>query len=425
VGSWWNRTRAGVVLALVATLLSCSVDRNGLNVRPKLVDGGPDLAPDVVSPIDRRDVPTVAPDAADVPSTTMTDARDTQILPDAQDTSSGDTGLTCNPSTGVHLCGNVCVSNQSVNNCGPTSCQPCPVPANGAATCDGSACGISCDTGFVAQGSTCVGGACSASCELGATAVTPPGRRFPGTTSGVSTAAGSCGGGSAPEDVFRLVLAVTSDVFITTHGTSFDTVIYMRRGCCGAELACNDNADGRSTSMLSQLAVPPGTYDIFVDGATSRDSGAYTVDIFATPASQNPGETCGRPLRISNTPLVGNTCNYEDDYSPQTCTDLPNGGRDVVLYFVVDAVSTTVNFDTCAGTCIDSVLYTRDVCTQASTESACDDDSCTSSENCIDTPGQSRVTDTFRAGAHYLIVDSFPDRPLCGKFTVTPSGVPP
>lgn len=233
-------------------------------------------------------------------------------------------------------------------------------------------------------------------------------------------------GGSAPEHVYKLVLAVPSDVFVTTHGTAFDSVLYMRRGCCGAQLACNDNADGRKTSVLSQPALPAGTYYIFVDGATDTAAGTYTVDIYATPASINPAEACGRPLRISNMPISGNTCGYADDYSPQNnCLDVTNSDADAVFYFVLDAPS-NVTFNTCTGTCIDSVLYTREVCTASASQGACDDDSCMAPETCDGNSTQSRVADTLGPGVHYLIVDTYPDTPaLCGQFTVTPAGVPP
>src|SRR5690606_39006643 len=62
-------------------------------------------------------------------------------------------GFTCN--TGYHRCGDACVRNDSVNSCG-TSCTPCPVPANGTATCDGTSCGFTCNTGYMPSGSSCV-----------------------------------------------------------------------------------------------------------------------------------------------------------------------------------------------------------------------------------------------------------------------------
>lgn len=49
--------------------------------------------------------------------------------------------------TGSHNCQGVCASDSAVNSCGSTSCMPCPSPAGGMATCDGTRCDFTCQTG--------------------------------------------------------------------------------------------------------------------------------------------------------------------------------------------------------------------------------------------------------------------------------------
>jgi hypothetical protein len=49
--------------------------------------------------------------------------------------------------SGYHPCGDACVPNDDVATCG-SACAPCPVPSNAVATCDGTACGFTCLTGF-------------------------------------------------------------------------------------------------------------------------------------------------------------------------------------------------------------------------------------------------------------------------------------
>jgi hypothetical protein len=335
----------------------------------------------------------------------------------------------CDTAHGQHRCGETCVLNSSTATCGPTSCTACPVPANSMSTCDGTSCGFVCNTGFVPVGGACVR-TCDTNCATTATKVTLPGGRFTGTTTGTSSNTGSCGGGTAPEAVFQLVLTQTSDVFVTTHGSKFDTVIYMRSGCCGTEIVCNNDADNRTTSMFNALAVPAGTYDIFVDGAGST-GGAYTVDIYTSQTSGMPGESCGRPTRITNTPIVGNTTGYRDDYhaAEPTC-GRDDGGLDVVYYFVLDQ-TTTVSFDTCTNTCIDSVLYFRDVCTSPTpmTDVACNDDACTADSTCFGTAmSQSKLQMQLGAGVHYIVLDTLINpspAPNTGLFTLTPNNVPP
>jgi hypothetical protein len=366
----------------------------GTGVGGRVVDAGPDL------PLDRVVVET----GPDVP--------------------------VCDTAHGMHRCGESCVSNSSTANCGPTSCTACPVPANSSASCDGTMCGFVCNTGFTLFNNACVR-TCDTNCATKATPVPLPGGRFTGTTTGTSANTGTCGGANAPEAVFQLVLTQTSDVFVTTHGSKFDTVIYMRSGCCGTEIICNNDADKRTTSMFSATSVAPGTYDIFVDGVGTA-SGNFTVDIYASPSSSMPGDTCGRPIRIADTRFVGNTTGYRNDYDPVGSECGNTGGPDVVFYFILDA-PTTVTFDTCSNTCIDTELYLRDVCTTATAanEIACNDDGpCMADGDCLTTPSQSRVSSPMQlaAGVHYVVVDTFvnpPPVPATGLYTLTPGNVPP
>jgi hypothetical protein len=269
-------------------------------------------------------------------------------------------------------------------------------------------------------------------CESTAVTVTLPGGRFTGTTSGSSADRGTCGGDKAPEAVFKLVLTQKSDVFVTTHGTAFDTVIYMRSGCCGTEVACNDDADNRKTSVLTSRGLGAGTYFIFVDGANGGASGDFTVDIYATPTTINATDNCGSPARIANLAVTGTTCGMNDDFTPNMgcLVGAQTTSADGVYYFVLDANSTAVTFSTCTNTCIDTVLYTRDVCTTTSTQKSCNDNFCAPALGSMctgpATPVQSRTAATLGPGVHYLIVDSHSGGPMasCGSFTITPTGVP-
>ena len=270
-------------------------------------------------------------------------------------------------------------------------------------------------------------------CDTVSKFVTLPGGRFTGNTLGTSAGAssaneGTCGGKDAPEAVFKLVLDTKSDLFVTTHGTGFNTVVYLRNGCCGAEVACNDDADGRNTSVLSQRGLLPGTYYVYVDGATAADAGPFTVDIYAMPFSANPGETCGIPLPIATGTTPGNTCGFQDNYSPPiTCSSgVGANGLDQVYYFVLDD-RTPVTFSTCDSTCIDTVLYTRNICSEPGAQTECDDDSCRATGSCQPEGNmvQSNLTTTLAAGVHYLFLDTFAAAQVpCGDFMITATGIP-
>jgi hypothetical protein len=413
VGGASQSSRVVMAAIVAAAGLGCSLDRKGLGATDAAAvvhDGAGDVSmgADVTPP-------------RDAPADMVPVDRPQDRMPDAL----VDLPAPCNTAAGLHRCGDACVSNASPATCG-SSCTACPAPASGTATCDGTSCGIACNAGFIPHAGACL--ACNGQCDAGAVTVVPPGGRFTGTTSGASSSQGSCGGAAAPEAVYKLVLSAAADVFVTTHGSRFDTVVYMRRGgCCGAEVACNDNADGRTTSVLAQPNLPAGTYYIFVDGATAAAAGNFSLDVYATPPSDNAAEACGRPARISNMPVTGNSCGYRDDYDPQGgCLDMPNSSFDAVYYFVLDAAA-NVTFNTCSGTCIDSVLYIRDICSAGGSQRSCDDDSCSAGENCISTPAQSRTTAFLGAGVHYLVLDTYPvPQPVtCGAFTIAPVGVPP
>ena len=310
------------------------------------------------------------------------------------------------------------------------SCSACSgAPANATTTCDGTNCGFMCDGGYTMSCGSCVPNTtpCNA-CDGEAQVVTPNGGRSGGTTSGASNTQGSCGGANAPEAVFKLVLTQASDVFATTHGTTWNTVLYMRQSCCdGTEIACNDDADNRTTSVIQQSNLGAGTYYIYVDGFSSTDMGAFTLDVYATPTSPNASDNCGNVTRITQAGVQNmSNCNYNDDDGPTcTCTD----DIDLVYYFVLDS-PTMVSFDTCENTCIDTILSVRDVCTNQGSEEACDDDGCAATGSCYPAGDavQSQVSVMLSAGAHYVWIDQ-KNQPSacqsCGTFSINTMGLPP
>jgi alpha-tubulin suppressor-like RCC1 family protein len=82
----------------------------------------------------------------------------------------------CACSGGTHDCSGTCVSNTSTASCGTTSCTACTVPANGISTCNGTACGVACNSGYSPCGNTCVDetlngncGGCGNTCAVSCT----------------------------------------------------------------------------------------------------------------------------------------------------------------------------------------------------------------------------------------------------------------
>jgi len=108
-------------------------------------------------------------------------------------------GVSCN--NGYHVCGTACLSNTSVDSCG-SSCTACSTPSNGSPTCNGTACGISCNNGYHACGSSCAINTSTDSCGSSCSACSPPSNASPtcnGTACGFTCNNGYhlCGSGSS------------------------------------------------------------------------------------------------------------------------------------------------------------------------------------------------------------------------------------
>lgn len=73
---------------------------------------------------------------------------------------------------------------------------------------------------------------------------------------------GSCGG-AGPERVYTLTLPARAAVTIEARGA--DPLLYLRRGCEGAEIACNDDISDVARNARVEAVLDAGTYSVFVD----------------------------------------------------------------------------------------------------------------------------------------------------------------
>jgi len=90
------------------------------------------------------------------------------------------------------------------------------------------------------------------------------------------TSSGSCGGDGGRDEQWLLRLDQPTQVFLTTAGSSFDTVLYVRTGCddFSPELACNDDWEGVHAAL--DLFLEAGSYIVYVDGFGS-EGGEYQL----------------------------------------------------------------------------------------------------------------------------------------------------
>ncbi|MFH1436164.1 MAG: MXAN_6577-like cysteine-rich protein [Pseudomonadota bacterium] len=340
-------------------------------------------------------------------------------------------------------CGGACVDTQ--NN--PDHCGSCTNTCEGSEACVEGDCTLDCPEGMdpcfgycVDTGSdrrhcgecgnecetdeSCVSGTCESSgvclADSCSTAVdVSGGGRFTGnSTCAGDDYSGSCGGSAGREIVFKFTLTKTQDIFISTQGTSFDTVLYVRRAACdtGTDSWCNDDEHDTWQSELNLVDLAAGTYYVFLDGYFSSSHGDYVFDIYMTDPSFE-GDRCGDPEFFdvySVAELSGDTCPwYWFDSNPDTvgCRGLDDG-KDRVYYFIIEGSSETVTFSLCGEADWDTVLYVRDACADEDAEVVCDDDGCDGL--------QSTITADLDPGLYYLWVDGW-NGSACGGYTVNVS----
>src|SRR5439155_1219748 len=165
--------------------------------------------------------------------------------------------------------------------------------------------GVAVCQGQAGQFSAALAGDCSSP-----TVVPAQGGTFSGTTSGASALAGSCGNsGTSPERVYQWTPAVSGTATIQTcgAGTSFDTVLYLRRGACasGPEVAagCNDDTCANASGLFRASRITPTVtagqpYFIVVDGYAGA-TGTFSLTV--TPPDPATTTTTRPPITTTST----------------------------------------------------------------------------------------------------------------------------
>jgi hypothetical protein len=132
--------------------------------------------------------------------------------------------------------------------------------------------------------------------------ITATSQTLSGTLAGYAAdSRGTCGG-EGPERSYTFTLDRRTRMVARTSG--FDTVVYVRAGCDGAERGCHDDVD-TNTDRGSRLDVTldAGTYVLFVD-AYDTTVGAYTLQLTFEPVSAPPPPDAGSPGTDAGRPPV-------------------------------------------------------------------------------------------------------------------------
>jgi hypothetical protein len=80
------------------------------------------------------------------------------------------------------------------------------------------------------------------------------------------TCAGTSVGRGGQDAWFTFTTTSSSTIHLDTRGSTYDTVLYVRRGSCtGTEVACNDDIGGGDTDSELDVTLPADTYYVIVD----------------------------------------------------------------------------------------------------------------------------------------------------------------
>jgi len=304
---------------------------------------------------------------------------------------------------------------------------------------DGSrSCSTTCAWGTCCAAAETCGNLCDDNCNGAADEGCPPpndtcdgaidvtrGGRFTGSTALAaddSNPPSACGASNNGRDVyFTFTITSSSNVFISSFGSSFDTVLYIGMECGGGGQGCSNNyASALIPQSMLRLGNPAnGTYFITLDGNGASASGDYVLDVYITPADA-PSDKCGHVVVFDDILAgeMGSTCGYDDD-ADGSCNITPsNVDPDRIYFFVIPngAPARTVTFSTCnveTPTTFDTLLHLRDVCTDPASEVACNDDD----SSCFP---HAAVSANLGPGVHYLFMDSYTG---CGDYRITVTGL--
>lgn len=229
------------------------------------------------------------------------------------------------------------------------------------------------------------------------------------TRRGRSKLQGTCGRGSATEQVYRLELAERSQVSVRLQST-FDAVVYLLDGCEDdpSEKACNDDAERGETGRSElDVTVDAGTWFVVVDGYRD-EAGDYELIV---SSSELPpiADVCRDASELRpGQPTSGTTTGAPDQFQA-SCAGGSQSPDRVYRIEVPQRSRLRVRQETDH----DGSLYLRADCEEPQSELVCNDDH-------VD-PQHAVVTHVVDEGSRFLFSDGFSgrDQPSAGNFSLT------
>jgi hypothetical protein len=238
-------------------------------------------------------------------------------------------------------------------------------------------------TGSGAPGDTCAG----------ATVWAPGADLTADTFTMGDDATGSCGGGGAPDAVYRLNLTSRSRVRASFTSAEFPPVVYLQRTCGDqtSEVFC---LDGRAGSPIDQT-LAAGTYYLVVDGADQNAFGAAAVHVQVDDMGALEASCRAAPLLRPGHQVTGTTVGSTDRFQA-TCAG--GAASPDLIYRLQIRRRSTVRI-TSEQTDWDGAIYVRSDCTDQTSELACNDDAGDNRHSMLETE--------LDPGTYFVFVDGF------------------
>lgn len=224
----------------------------------------------------------------------------------------------CTPACGAAECGPDPVCGQPCGMCaedehcqgGRCVCRPdCQQRACGLDPNCGQACGVCADDEQCDELGRCQPVGAGHPCDE-ATLLQDLGEQVGSNAGAAALEQGSCGGAGGAEVAYRFVPSEDGRLRISTAGTAYDTVLYVRQRCRepDSELGCNDDTDPGLQSELTVDVLAGVELWIFVDAYGPREQGELRLDVAWDVAPQCPQDADCAALQCGPDPVCGVSC---------------------------------------------------------------------------------------------------------------------
>lgn len=219
-------------------------------------------------------------------------------------------------------------------------------------------------------------------------------------TDAIDNYQGTCSAPDGKDRIFYFYLINDAEVELSTEGSDFDTVLFIREAAChGIEVVCDNNGGPGLTSLVHRV-LTAGEYFVFLDGYSRRSDGNFQLSVNITehfpPFPVSGNDRCIDAVDVSlGGCFTGDTTSMNDDYEPDGCGS--GGGKDAVFFMNLSTPG-RVHLDTNYSEINDTLLYVREgSCTGTQVE--CDDDGGEDRKSLIESD--------LPAGRYYVFIDGY------------------